>query len=77
MNQRIDLIYIDSGGGHRAAANSLAEVIGNQERPWELRMLNIQNLLDSIDFIRKITGVPFRTFTTSCCVTDGLWAQHK
>lgn len=60
MNQRIDLIYIDSGGGHRAAANSLAEVIASQERPWDLRLLNIQDLLDSIDFIRKITGIPFQ-----------------
>lgn len=60
MNRRIDLIYIDSGGGHRAAANALSEVIRQQQRPWDLRLLCIQDLLDSIDFIQKCTGVPFQ-----------------
>lgn len=60
MNRRIDLIYIDSGGGHRAAANALSEVIRRQQRPWDVRMFNIQDLLDSIDFIQKSTGIPFQ-----------------
>lgn len=60
MNRRIDLIYIDSGGGHRAAANALSEVIRQQQRPWEVRMLCIQDLLDSIDFIQKSTGIQFQ-----------------
>ena len=60
MRQRITLIYIDSGGGHRAAANALSEVIREQGRPWDVRALSIQDLLDSIDFIRHSTGVPFQ-----------------
>ena len=60
MKRRIDLIYIDSGGGHRAAANALSEVIREQQRPWELRLLSIQDMLDPIDFIRKSTGIPFQ-----------------
>ena len=60
MNRRIDLIYIDSGGGHRAAANALSEAIREQQRPWDLRMLSIQDMLDPIDFIRKSTGIPFQ-----------------
>jgi len=31
------MIYIDSGGGHRAAANALSEVIRQQQRPWMWR----------------------------------------
>jgi 1,2-diacylglycerol 3-beta-galactosyltransferase len=58
--RKIDLIYIDSGGGHRAAAGALAEAIRRQERPWDVRLLCVQDLLDSIDFIRKSTGVPFQ-----------------
>jgi 1,2-diacylglycerol 3-beta-galactosyltransferase len=54
------LIYVDSGGGHRAAANALIEVARQQERPWDLEMVCIQDLLDSIDFIRKSTGVRFQ-----------------
>ena len=60
MNSKIALIYIDAGGGHRAAATALCEVIRQQQRPWEVEMLSIQDLLDSIDFIRKSTGIPFQ-----------------
>jgi 1,2-diacylglycerol 3-beta-galactosyltransferase len=60
LKRQIELIYIDSGGGHRAAANALAEVVRQQQRPWDLRMYSIQDLLDSIDFIRKTTGVAFQ-----------------
>ncbi len=60
MMRKIDLIFIDSGGGHRAAATALSEVIRRQQRPWDLRLLNIQDLLDSIDIIRKSTGIQFQ-----------------
>jgi 1,2-diacylglycerol 3-beta-galactosyltransferase len=57
---KIDLIYIDAGGGHRAAVTALDAVIREQQRPWETRPRNIQDLLYSIDVIRKLTGVPFQ-----------------
>ncbi|HEY1497015.1 MAG TPA: glycosyltransferase [Candidatus Solibacter sp.] len=57
---KVTLIYIDSGGGHRAAATALSEVIGQQQRPWDVQMVSIQDLLDPIDFIRKSTGVRFQ-----------------
>jgi 1,2-diacylglycerol 3-beta-galactosyltransferase len=60
MNPRIDFIYVDSGGGHRAAANALLEVAQRQERPWDMRMLCIQDLLNEIDFVRKSTGIEFQ-----------------
>lgn len=53
----IDLIYFDAGGGHRAAANALSAVCRDQNRPWEVRLVNLQELLDSLDIFRKITGV--------------------
>jgi len=54
---RIDLFYFDAGGGHRAAARALETVIAGQERPWELRLVNLQELLDSIDLYRQVTGL--------------------
>jgi 1,2-diacylglycerol 3-beta-galactosyltransferase len=57
---KIDFIYIDAGGGHRAAVTALDAVIREQQRPWETRARNIQDLLYSIDFIRKLTGIPFQ-----------------
>ncbi len=58
--QRIDLIYIDSGGGHRASALALQEVIVRQKRPWDIRLRGAQEIFDSIDAVRKLTGVPFQ-----------------
>src|SRR5215467_15436351 len=60
VNPKIRLIYIDSGGGHRAAATALCEVIREQGRPWDIEMVSIQDLLDPIDFIRKYTGIRFQ-----------------
>ena len=56
----VDLIFIDSGGGHRAAARSLGAAVCELQKPWDLRLHGAQDLLDSIDFIRKATGVPFQ-----------------
>jgi 1,2-diacylglycerol 3-beta-galactosyltransferase len=58
--RKVALIYVDSGSGHRAAATALSEVIRQQQRPWALEMFSIQDLLDSVDFIRKFTGIPFQ-----------------
>lgn len=56
----IDLIYIDSGGGHRAAAQAIQAVVNQQQRPWTLCLHGAQDLLNPIDFIRKATGIPFQ-----------------
>ena len=60
MKPVVVLVYVDSGGGHRAAAQALIEVIAEQRRGWDVRMVSIQDMLDSIDFIRKYTGTPFQ-----------------
>jgi len=60
MNRKVTLIYIDAGGGHRAAATALSEVIREQQRPWDVEMVSIQDLLEPVDFIRKHTGIPFQ-----------------
>jgi hypothetical protein len=53
----LELVFFDAGGGHRSAANALCEVARRQKRPWEMKMLNLQELLDEMDVFRKITGV--------------------
>jgi glycosyl transferase family 28 len=55
--QRVDLVFFDAGGGHRAAASALSQFISEQRRPWEIRMINLQELLDPLDIFRKITGL--------------------
>lgn len=60
MKRAIEFIYIDAGGGHRAAATALAEVIAGQRRPWDIRTHSVQDLFHSIDVIRKSTGIDFQ-----------------
>src|SRR3984893_6820718 len=54
---RIVLVYFDAGGGHRAAASALAEAIHEEHLPWEVELLNLQELLDPIDIVRMSTGI--------------------
>jgi len=53
----IDFIYFDAGGGHRSAATALKAVIEEQQRPWRIRLVNLQEVLDSLDVFRKVTGI--------------------
>ncbi len=53
----IHLIFFDAGGGHRSAANALSQVIAEQQRPWRIEMLNLQEVFDSLDVFRKLTGM--------------------
>jgi len=55
--RKLDFIYFDAGGGHRAAANALRQVISEQQRPFDVRLVNLQEVLDEIDVFRKVTGV--------------------
>jgi 1,2-diacylglycerol 3-beta-galactosyltransferase len=54
---RIDFIFFDAGGGHRSAALALKAVIEQQRRPWDIRLVNLQDILDSLDIFRKYTGI--------------------
>jgi UDP-N-acetylglucosamine:LPS N-acetylglucosamine transferase len=55
--KRIDLMFFDAGGGHRSAANALKQVIEQQNRPWEVRLVNLQQVLEALDVFKKITGI--------------------
>ena len=55
--KRLDFIYFDAGGGHRAAATALQKVMESQQRPFEIRMVNLQEILASLDVFRKLTGL--------------------
>jgi 1,2-diacylglycerol 3-beta-galactosyltransferase len=54
---KVDFIYFDAGGGHRAAATALKSVAEKQGRNWNVRLVNLQEILDSLDVFRKITGI--------------------
>jgi hypothetical protein len=56
--KKIDFLYFDAGGGHRAAATALKAIVEQQHRPWEVRMVHVQEVLHSLDVFRKVTGIP-------------------
>jgi len=52
----VDLVFFDAGGGHRAAAEALRMVM-EEEGGWNVRLVNLQELMDPIDWARKLTGM--------------------
>ncbi|MBI3682146.1 MAG: galactosyldiacylglycerol synthase [Acidobacteria bacterium] len=55
--KQVDFLFFDAGGGHRAAATALKTVIEQQGRPWKIRLVNLQEVLDELDIFRKLTGL--------------------
>lgn len=53
----IDLVYFNAGGGHRAAAVALDTVIRDQGLPWQVRLVNLFEVLDPRDVFGKTTGM--------------------
>jgi hypothetical protein len=59
LMQRIEFAYFDAGGGHRAAVTAIEMVIQQTQRPWDVQLTNLQELLES------------RISTMPCCEKDG------
>ena len=55
--RKLDFLFFDAGGGHRSAATALKRAIEEQHRPWEVRLVNLQELLDPLDLFRKLFGI--------------------
>ncbi len=54
----LDFIYFDAGGGHRSAALALQSVLETSPAyDWTVRLVNLQEVLDSLDVFRKVTGI--------------------
>ena len=53
----IDLVYFNAGGGHRSAASALETVIREQGRPWNVRRINLMEVLDPKDIFGKTMGM--------------------
>jgi hypothetical protein len=55
--KRIRILFHDAGGGHRNAAVALQTVIARQNRPWQVELVQFQELTDQLDALRKLTGI--------------------
>jgi hypothetical protein len=56
VRRRVELIFFDAGGGHRAAATALKAVLDQDAAHWEPVLLNLGDLLAPLDLIREVTG---------------------
>jgi 1,2-diacylglycerol 3-beta-galactosyltransferase len=54
---RVDIVWFNAGGGHRAAAQALEQQIVAQGLPWRVRRVNLTEVLDPSAMFRRLTGL--------------------
>jgi 1,2-diacylglycerol 3-beta-galactosyltransferase len=60
--ERIEFVFFDAGGGHRAAATALEMAIQAGRKAWEVRLTNLQELLDELDILKKYANIRIQDF---------------
>ncbi|MGV3497281.1 MAG: glycosyltransferase [Hydrogenophaga sp.] len=57
MQPQVDLVYFNAGGGHRASAQALQSVIGELGLSWQVRLVDLFQVLDPAQRFRRMTGL--------------------
>jgi hypothetical protein len=55
--RKIHALFHDAGGGHRNAAVALQTVVAQQQRDWEINLVQFQDLTNKLDVLRRLTGI--------------------
>jgi Glycosyltransferase family 28 C-terminal domain len=55
--KKIHVVFHDAGGGHRNAALALQTIVTQQQRPWQVELIQFQELTDRFDVLRRLTGI--------------------
>jgi 1,2-diacylglycerol 3-beta-galactosyltransferase len=55
--RKLTIVYHHGGGGHRASAEALKNQLTSQNSPWDVTLLNFQELLAPMDVLRRLTGL--------------------
>ena len=55
--RKLTIVFHHAGGGHQSAADALKATLSSQEHPWDVSVLDIQELLDPLDVVRRATGL--------------------
>jgi hypothetical protein len=55
--KKVHILFHDAGGGHRNAAVALQAVLAQQQRPWQVELVQFQELTDKLDVLRRLTGI--------------------
>ncbi len=54
---RVQLIYFNAGGGHRAAAQALEVVLARSYPHWDVQCVNLFDILDPRERFRHLSGI--------------------
>ena len=54
--RKLTIVFHHAGGGHRATADALKATLAVQDQPWEVSLLNIQELLAPLDVLHRVSG---------------------
>jgi 1,2-diacylglycerol 3-beta-galactosyltransferase len=55
--RKLTIVFHHAGGGHKSAADALRATLSTQADPWDVTLLDSQELLDPLDLIRRATGL--------------------
>jgi hypothetical protein len=55
--RKLTILFHHAGGGHRSTADALKATLAVQNRPWDVNLLNVQDLLGPLDVLHKVTGL--------------------
>ncbi len=53
----LDFLFFDAGGGHRAAATALSESCLKAYPDWNIRLVQVQELLSDFDVFRRVFNI--------------------
>ena len=70
--RKVDLIYFDAGGGHRASATALHSMLERDRLKWDVRMVNLREVLEPIDLIKKIARIRIEEAYNSLLLRHGM-----
>lgn len=54
---RVELVYFNAGGGHRAASQALHAVLAEREPAWRVRAVDLFHVLDPQARLKRLTGL--------------------
>lgn len=55
--RKLTIVFHNAGGGHPSTADALTPVLAKQPDPWQVQLLDMQEVLDPLDLLRKLTGL--------------------
>lgn len=73
---KVDFVYFDAGGGHRSAATALQSVIDSGNYDWDVRLVNLQDVLDPLDIFRKVTGIRLQDLYNRMLAKGWTWGAR-